>query len=102
MRSHGEYVCRLLKHKDQNGYVQCTPRVNDPELTAVPAIDFNSGYVLRALYSLPQQGTKIPWRVHQNYVKDLSMLRFGRVDDGTMEFKPAPIARSDDAGVASS
>jgi hypothetical protein len=60
------------------------------ELTAEPAIDFNSGYVLGALHTLPQQGSKTPWRVHQNYVKDLSMLRFGRVDDGTMEFKAAP------------
>ncbi len=82
-----EYVCRLLKHMDQHGYAQCTPRVNDPDFTAEPAIDFNSGYVLRALDTLPQQGTKTPWRVHQNYVKDLSMLRYGRVDDGTMEFK---------------
>ena len=84
-----EYVCRLLKHMDQHGYAQCTPRLNDPEFTAVPAIDFNSGYVLRALHTLPRQGSKTPWRLHQNYVKDLSMLRFGRVDDGTMEFKPA-------------
>gem|GEM_PF-915524 len=60
------------------------------ELTPEPAIDFNSGYVLRALKTLPRQGSKTPWRVHQNYVKDLSMLRFGRVDDGTMEFKAAP------------
>jgi cation diffusion facilitator CzcD-associated flavoprotein CzcO len=89
-----EYVCRLLKHMDQHGYAQCTPRLNDPELTAVPAIDFNSGYVLRALHSLPQQGSKTPWRLHQNYVKDLSMFRFGRVDDGTMEFKAAPVGRA--------
>ncbi len=82
-----EYVCRLLKHMDQRGYAQCTPRVNDAEVMREPAIDFNSTYVLRALHTLPQQGTKTPWRVHQNYVKDLSMLRFGRVDDGTMEFK---------------
>ena len=86
-----EYVCRLLKHMDQHGYAQCTPRLNDPELTAEPAIDFNSGYVLRALHTLPRQGSKTPWRVHQNYVKDLSMLRFGRVDDGTMEFKRVPV-----------
>jgi cation diffusion facilitator CzcD-associated flavoprotein CzcO len=84
-----EYVCRLLKHMDQHGYAQCTPRVNDPELAPVPAIDFTSGYVLRALHTLPRQGSKTPWRLHQNYVKDLSMLRFGRVDDGTMEFKAA-------------
>ena len=85
-----DYVCRLLKHMDQHGYAQCTPRVNDPELTTEPVIDFTSGYVLRALHTLPQQGSKTPWRLHQNYVKDLSMLRFGRVDDGTMEFKAAP------------
>ena len=85
-----EYVCRLLKHMDQHGYAQCTPRVNDPELTEEPVLDFTSGYVLRALHTLPRQGSKTPWRLHQNYVKDLSMLRFGRVDDGTMEFKAAP------------
>jgi cation diffusion facilitator CzcD-associated flavoprotein CzcO len=90
-----EYVCRLLKHMDRHGYAQCTPRVIDSELTEEPAIDFTSGYVLRALHTLPRQGSKTPWRVHQNYVKDLSMLRFGRVNDGTMEFK---VARAD-AGV---
>ncbi len=82
-----EYVCRLLKHMDQHGYAQCTPRVNDPELREEPVLDFTSGYVLRALHTLPRQGSKTPWRLHQNYVKDLSMLRFERVDDGTMEFK---------------
>jgi monooxygenase len=85
-----EYVCRLLRHMDQHGYAQCTPRLNDPALTAEPAIDFNSSYVLRALHTLPQQGSKTPWRVHQNYVKDLSMLRFGRLEDSAMEFKAAP------------
>jgi hypothetical protein len=83
---------------DQHGYVQCTPRLNDPELTAEPAIDFTSGCVLRALHTLPRQGSKTPWRVHQNYLKDLSMLRFGRVDDGTMEFKATPGRRNADAG----
>jgi cation diffusion facilitator CzcD-associated flavoprotein CzcO len=95
-----EYVCRLLKHMDQHGYSQCTPRVNDLEIIEGPALDFTSGYVQRALHTLPRQGSKTPWRVHQNYVKDLSMLRFGRVDDGTMEFKPAPTGRRADAEVA--
>jgi len=88
-----EYVCRLLNHMDQHGYAVCTPRVNDPDIGEEPVIDFNSGYVLRALHTLPRQGSKKPWRLHQNYIKDLSMMRYGRVDDGTMEFKPAPIAR---------
>ena len=95
-----EYVCRLLKHMDRHGYAQCTARVNDAELAEDAVLDFTSGYVQRALHTLPRQGSKTPWRVHQNYVKDLSMLRFGRVDDGTMEFKAVPGGRRADAGVA--
>lgn len=81
------YVCRLLNHMDQHGYSVCTPRVNDPDIEHEPVIDFNSGYVLRALHELPSQGSNTPWRLHQNYVRDLSMMRYGRVEDGTMEFK---------------
>jgi monooxygenase len=88
-----EYVCRLLKYMDRRGYAQCTPRVSDPEVREEPLIDFTSGYVRRALDTLPRQGSKTPWRLHQNYVKDLSMLRYGRVDDGAMEFRRAPAAR---------
>ena len=95
-----DYVCRLLKHMDRHGYVQCTPRVNDHQITEDPVLDFTSGYVLRALHTLPRQGLKTPWRVHQNYVKDLSMIRFGRVDDGTMEFKRRAREGRTEAGVA--
>ena len=82
-----EYVCRLLNHMDHHGYKMCTPRVNDPDIGEEPVIDFNSGYVLRALNTLPRQGSKTPWRLHQNYMKDLRMMRYGRLDDGTMEFR---------------
>jgi len=81
-----EYVCRLLNYLDQHGYAVCTPRLNDPNIKQEPVIDFNSGYVLRALHRLPSQGSKPPWRLHQNYMKDLSMMRYARIDDGTMEF----------------
>ena len=82
-----EYVCRLLNHMDQHGYAVCTPRLNDSNVDEEPVIDFNSGYVLRALDTLPRQGSKPPWRLHQNYMKDLSMMRYGRLEDGTMEFR---------------
>jgi cation diffusion facilitator CzcD-associated flavoprotein CzcO len=82
-----EYVCRLLNYMDQHNFAVCTARVTDPDLQYEPVIDFNSGYVLRALDTLPRQGSKTPWRLHQNYLKDLSMMRYGRVDDGAMEFK---------------
>ena len=95
-----EYVCRLLNYMDQHGYAVCAPRVNDPNLEEEPVIDFNSGYVLRALHTLPRQGSKTPWRLHQNYVKDLRMMRYGSVEDGAMEFKTAPVASAVEAVVS--
>lgn len=82
-----EYVCRMLKYMDANGFDTCTPRINDSEMAAEPVVNFTSGYVQRVIDTLPKQGSKTPWRLHQNYIKDLSMLRYGRVNDGAMEFK---------------
>ena len=36
-----------------------------------PWLDFTSGYVQRAMEKFPKQGTKAPWKVHQNYALDL-------------------------------
>lgn len=82
-----DYTCRLLQHMDKHGFRQFTPRQNDPTVTPEPVLDFTSGYVQRALRELPSQGSKKPWRVHQNYARDLMTIRFGKVDDGVMEFR---------------
>ena len=50
-------------------------------------MNFTSGYFQRALANLPKQGSKKPWRLYQNYALDTFMLRLGKVDDGTLEFK---------------
>jgi monooxygenase len=84
-----EYVCRLLNHLELRGLTTCTPR-RDPAVEEQPFFDFSSGYVQRAIDLLPKQGSKRPWRLYQNYVLDLFTLRFGEVDDGTMEFSRAP------------
>jgi monooxygenase len=81
-----EYVCRLLNYMDRHGHRQCTPRNRDPELKPEAWIDFSSGYVQRAAAHLPKQGSKAPWRLYQNYIRDLFTLRYGRVNDGVMEF----------------
>ncbi len=80
------YVCRLLNYMDQQGYAQCTPRCTDPSVSEEPFLDFTSGYVQRAIDQLPKQGSKKPWKLYQNYILDLITLRFGPVNDGTMEF----------------
>jgi cation diffusion facilitator CzcD-associated flavoprotein CzcO len=81
-----EYVCRLLNHMDERGCRVCTPRNRDPSVTKEPFIDFSSGYVLRSIDQFPKQGSRAPWRLYQNYARDILMLRFGAVDDEAMEF----------------
>jgi monooxygenase len=81
-----EYVCRLLNHMDERGYRQCTPENNDPSITEEPFIDFSSGYILRSIDKFPKQGSRQPWRLHQNYARDILGLRLGEVDDGVMVF----------------
>jgi monooxygenase len=83
------YVCRLLNHMDRRGLAVCVPRLPDGPIERQPMLDFSSGYVRRAEPFLPKQGPLPPWRVHQNYVRDLAALRFGTVTDGVMEFRRA-------------
>lgn len=80
------YVCRVLNHMEKHGWSQCTPRNADPALAPEPWLDFSSGYVQRSIGKFPKQGSHAPWRVYQNYARDLLSLRFGSVADGVMEF----------------
>lgn len=82
-----EYVCRLLHLMDEKRYRTCVPRLTDPSVRDEPLLDFSSGYVQRALSVLPRQGSKTPWRVHQNYALDLVALRHGPIDDGVLELR---------------
>ena len=84
-----EYVCRLLKHMDANGYAYCTPRNHDTSVAEEPFVDFSSGYILRAIDRFPRQGSQTPWRLHQNYARDILMLRRGEVEDGALQFASA-------------
>jgi len=81
-----EYICRLLNHMTRTGTDSCTPRITDPDMETAPWLDFSSGYVQRAMEKFPKQGSKAPWKVHQNYALDLMTLRLGKVEDGVMEF----------------
>ena len=85
-----EYVCRLLNHMDANGYGQVTPRNHDANLETLPFIDLKSGYVARAIDQFPRQGVRAPWRLYQNYARDIMMLKRGALEDGAIEFTKAP------------
>jgi monooxygenase len=76
-----DYVCRLIKHMDANGYRVATPKAPGPDIETEPFIDLKSGYVLRSLDQLPKQAAAHPWRLHQNYAQDIRLLRKGPIDD---------------------
>jgi cation diffusion facilitator CzcD-associated flavoprotein CzcO len=86
-----EFVCRLLNRMDRLGLRQVTAKNSDPSVGVQPWVDFSSGYIQRSIDRFPKQGTKHPWKLYQNYALDILNLRFGRLDDGVLEFSnPKP------------
>ncbi|MBU6407824.1 MAG: NAD(P)/FAD-dependent oxidoreductase [Alphaproteobacteria bacterium] len=88
------FVCRLINHMDAHGYASATPRPADPHMPAEPFLDFSSGYVIRAMDQFPKQGPTAPWRHPQNYIQDLFLMRYGRLEDGVLAFEAATLAPS--------
>ena len=86
-----QYVCRLLNHMDAHGYRVATPREPDPSQPREPLIDLKSGYVLRSIDQLPKQGARQPWRLHQNYARDIRLFKHGPIDD-EIDFSRGPAA----------
>ena len=72
-------VCRILNYIRRRGFEVCTPR-EPAGIERLPVIAFSSGYVQRALPLLPKQGSRPPWAVPQNYIKDRLAMRLTRVD----------------------
>ncbi len=81
-----EYFCRLLGYLDGHGYDACVPELGDSAIELRPLLDFEAGYVLRALDELPKQGDTAPWNLTMNYAKDARHLRRAPLDDGAMRF----------------
>ena len=81
-----EYVCRLLNHMDQKGCETVVARDTEGCKTDMPFFDLQSNYVKRAKDVVPKQGTKEPWKVLNNYLRDRPMLENDPIDDGVLQF----------------
>ncbi len=82
-----QYVCRLMAYMDKHQYQTALPKEPDSDIEQMPFVNFSSSYIKRAVSSIPKQGTDDPYKVYQNYVLDTMMLRFRKLDDGTMIFQ---------------
>jgi monooxygenase len=92
-----EYACRLINHMDATGTKIVTPVLADENAKLEPFVaDFSSGYFARALDILPKQGSDFPWKLFQNYIKDVKLLRKGALEDGVLTFaEPQAVARDE-------
>ncbi|HZZ97345.1 MAG TPA: NAD(P)/FAD-dependent oxidoreductase [Jatrophihabitantaceae bacterium] len=91
-----EYVVRLLRYMDANGYTRAVARASDEERGTDSVMSgLDSGYVRRGDEQLPRQGKRAPWRVLNDYLRDAPMMRRGRIDDGVLQFSRTPARRSE-------
>ncbi|OBJ58233.1 NAD(P)/FAD-dependent oxidoreductase [Mycobacterium sp. 1423905.2] len=89
-----EYFCRVLNYMDDNGFDTFVPEHPGDSVEERPLMDFTPGYVLRALDTLPKAGANAPWRLKQNYLLDIRLIRQGKVADQALRFSKhrAPVA----------
>jgi monooxygenase len=89
-----EFACRLLNHMDANGFDTVVVEHPGSDVEERPFMEFTPGYVLRSLDELPKQGSRTPWRLNQNYLRDIPLIRRGKIADEGLRFakKPAAVA----------
>ena len=65
------------------------PRNKDSSVISLPWVDFSSDYFQCAAHLLPKQGAQLAWKLHQNYLRDTFLLRYGKLDEGVLAFAHA-------------
>lgn len=83
----GLFVTKVLNYMDRRGYTVVTPQFDPDAFQTEPLLDFDAGYIQRAKHILPKQGSAAPWKVYQNYLKDIFALKYGSVRDRYLEYE---------------
>ena len=81
-----EHLCRMLARMDAFGHDTVTPVLDETAIDRRPLLDFQAGYVRRAVDRFPSQGSHGPWTVQMSYKADRARLRKGPVEDPALRF----------------
>jgi monooxygenase len=81
-----DHIVRLLRRMRRRGYRIVVPRETRAAFPARPLLPLQSGYIRRSEHLLPKQGSRTPWRLHQNYLRDTVLLRARAVESEGLEF----------------
>ncbi len=80
------FVSKLLNHMKENNFEVVIPNFDHEKYGTERLLDFDAGYILRAEDVLPKQGSESPWKVHQNYIKDLLALNYVNLNDQHLDY----------------
>ena len=81
-----DFVCRLVNRMAEKGVGTVTAETGGEAIEPGPLVGLNSGYLLRATHLLPKSGAKRPWKNYENYISDMLSIRYGRIEDGVLNF----------------
>lgn len=88
-----KWVARLLKHMRRKK-VQIALPVRAVDMSSQDASGLKSEYIKRAAALLPKQGSKRPWRLHDNYFLDWWEFKVGGLNDGVLRLSQSPSQKS--------
>ena len=93
------WVAKLLAYMDSHGYTHAFPHLGNVHMPEQPAFNLQSGYVLRSLDVLPKSGTRRPWMLSHNFMRDVlgrpfesieESMVFGRAATASARVSPVP------------
>lgn len=87
-----DWFSRLLDQMDERGCSSVVPVVGDGTMPVEKFIDFDAGYINRAMHLFPKQGAQGPWRAPQDFNRDRIVLGKDPFDDPELNFRTVPAA----------
>jgi len=72
---------KLLAYMESHGYSRAYPHLGNVSLPEQPAFNLDSGYVKRGLRMLPKSGTRKPWMLSHNFLRDVLERPFESIEE---------------------
>lgn len=82
-----QYLTRLFNYMDEHKYKVVVPKGDASQIMEDTIMGkLSSGYLMRAVDTLPKQGLSAPWSVSNNYMADRVELKEATFADGVLVF----------------
>jgi len=74
-------VAKLLAYMDSHGYTHAYPHLGGVHMPEQPAFNLQSGYLRRSPDVLPKSGTRRPWMLSHNFLRDVLGRPFESIEE---------------------